>query len=285
MYTNVPEIADGEIVDAKSNEIIPRGANEEIQEVGNMQLQMIKMETVGTLSISPEAAAVLAKELDPKDIKIRPNDGIVYVPWTFYANRLNEAFGVTGWGMVPQGMPMSKPQGKGILVAWGWALIVHGVFVSFAIGETTYQPTNPKMSYADACEGAKSNALARNCKSLGMTLDLWDHDFGEAWKAKYATVVNGNWVKKGNAPTTTQQKPTATVDPKLALSAKKKQLAEELDKEGITIGQIKNALADPFAPAFTVEDYAKVKLFIQNWVAGKTPKKAEEELATRQEAS
>lgn len=182
---------EGEIVDGRTGEIVPVGASK-IQTPtlpqkndGVISFDIVDLKDVGTLQLSEKAQAVLAESLQEGDIRIRP-DGNIYVPWTWYADRLNRAFGVAGWGLIPQGMPLSKPSGTAVLVVWGHWFIVAGIPIGFAMGETTYFPSNNMMSYADACEGAKSNSLARNCKLLGMTLDLWDNEFGDKWKAKYA---------------------------------------------------------------------------------------------------
>lgn len=244
----------GEIMDAKSGEIIPVGATKEITTPKDMPMHTIDMATIGTLSIEDSAQVVLQEKLDPAAIRIRPNDGIIYLPWTYYASRLNRAFGIAQWGLIPQGMPMSTPTGKsgGVLVAWGHWLVVKGIVIGFAIGETTYIPSNPKMSYADACEGAKSNSLARNCKLLGMTLELWDHEFGETWKAQYATKdAKGDWVKKGAAkPAAPVAKPATTKAPDPAATNLSATIEPKVDpvgdvkkkwlEEAIKMGWVKN---------------------------------------------
>jgi hypothetical protein len=42
------------------------------------------------------------------------------------------------------------------------------------------------MTYGDAVEGAKSNALMRLCKGIGISLELWKPSFVRDWKNKYA---------------------------------------------------------------------------------------------------
>jgi hypothetical protein len=240
-----PEIIDAtvtpaknEIVDVKGGEIIPRGANTEIASTG-ANLEMIKMEQIGTLAVSEEAMKILEEPLKPEDVRIRPNDGIVYLPWTYYAERLNRAFGKFAWGLIPAGMPMSQPNGpKQVLVVWGHWLVVRGTPIGFAIGECNYVPANAKMTYADACEGAKSNALARNCKLLGMTLELWDHDWGENWKRQYATKVNNDWVKKSSIPAAAVKKEAnKTAEPALVLSGVKREWMAAAIKKGIMLNE------------------------------------------------
>jgi hypothetical protein len=192
----------GEVItDERTGEEIPKGAGLIVSSNQNTQIEISK---VGTLQLTPQAEQVLGEKLDPKDVKIRP-DGLVYLPWTYYANKLNQAFGRLQWGLLPQGAPQLKPQGEygDVLVVWGHWLAVKGVPIGFAYGETTYKPTNATMSYGDACEGAKSSALARNCKQLGIALELWDADWIVNWKREYAEQYTNDknrkvWRKKGS---------------------------------------------------------------------------------------
>lgn len=136
--------------------------------------------TAGTITLSEQERQTLYRPVDEADIEIRP-DGLIYLPWTEYMIRLRDAFGLN-WALVPHGMP--KMNGNHIL--WGFYLIIRGKLCGFAIGEQEYQPDNKRMSWGDACEGAKSNALMRLCKGLGMCMDLWKPSFVTAWKEKCA---------------------------------------------------------------------------------------------------
>jgi hypothetical protein len=50
------------------------------------------------------------------------------------------------------------------------------------------------MSYDDAMEGAKSNAIMRLGKSLGMFSELWDATWRDPWFAKNVEAYTGeNW--------------------------------------------------------------------------------------------
>jgi len=53
-------------------------------------------------AFSPEAAAILTKDLEFDDIEIKP-DGIIYLPEIKYRRILNKAFGPGGWGLAPRG--------------------------------------------------------------------------------------------------------------------------------------------------------------------------------------
>ncbi len=215
------EIQDAEIIDvskesidSRTGEIIPKGSPNTMPPAGNVLQLQINANTIGTLVLSPETEKVLDEPLDPKSVRIRP-DGLVYLPWTFYAEKLNKAFGRLQWGLVPQGAPQSKDTGNNnVLVIWGNWLVVKGIPVGFAVGETSYRTNNNTMSYADAIEGAKSISLARNCKILGVALDLWDAEWVANWKKQYAEKVEGKWQKKQGKSNPSHKpvaKPVATV--------------------------------------------------------------------------
>jgi hypothetical protein len=105
-----------------------------------------------------------------------------------YVTRLRKAFGIQ-WAIIPQGMPKFMKDSE--MIYWGFYLVIEGKLSGFAIGEQKYQPTNPTMTYGDACEGAKSNALMRLCKGLGMSLELWKPSFVKKWREKYAETYVG----------------------------------------------------------------------------------------------
>lgn len=202
------------ITDTRTGEIIPAGATKEIAQ----PTYAVDYSKVGTIKIEPEQAIILGEPVSDTEIKIRP-DGNLYVSWSFYASRLNKAFGVLQWGLIPDGKPMSKPGAyDDVLVAWGHWLVIKGVPVGYAIGETTYKANNNMMSYADACEGAKSSSLARNCKIFGASFDLWDAEFCAEWREKNAEKYKDNgkdkWRKKAMPKVVTvESSATTTTEP------------------------------------------------------------------------
>lgn len=204
-------VMEGETVDSRTGEIIAKGKPNTLGQAGNILQLQINANVIGTLELSPETEKILDEKLDPQDVKIRP-DGLVYLPWTWYASRLNRAFGRLKWGLVPQGAPQSKETGKdNVLVIWGNWLIIKGIPVGFAVGETSYKTNNYTMSYGDAIAGAQSISLARNCKVLGMSLELWDSAWVESWKKEYTETYKGNndktlWRKRGQKPVKAESK-------------------------------------------------------------------------------
>ena len=136
--------------------------------------------TAGTLQVNQQQSDIIFAPVADNEILVKP-DGLVYLSWTKYASRLSRAFG-TSWGLVPQGMPKMSNNN---LVVWPFHLIIKGVYCGFAIGEQEYIPSNKRMTYGEACEGAKSNALTRLCKALGIGLELWDKAFINRWLNNY----------------------------------------------------------------------------------------------------
>jgi len=151
----------------------------------SVRAEVVKLiPTAGTLRLTDEQKLILYAPIDPEAVEIRP-DGLIYLPWMEYADRLDRAFGGTGWTMIPDGSP--KLQGNQIV--WGWHLVIDGAYMGYAIGGQEYYPNNPTMTWADALEGAKSNALMRLCKSIGISKELWRPSYIKAWKEKYAEYV------------------------------------------------------------------------------------------------
>lgn len=127
---------------------------------------------------SAEAVAVLGAPVAEDEVEIRP-DGIVYMPGVWYRRQLSRAFGAGAWALLPRG-PARR---DGDMCMYLGALYVLGRFVSEALGECE---ARFGMSYASALEGARTDALTRCCKDLGMASELWDPKWRGQWQAKYA---------------------------------------------------------------------------------------------------
>lgn len=141
------------------------------------------IKTAGTLIITDDEKKDLYAPVRDEEIILKP-DGKIYLPWTKYAERMNKAFGGVGWTLVPEGPP--KIDGNN-LVLWGFHLLIRGTYNGYAIGEQQYFDNNKNMSYGEACEGARSNAIMRLCKSIGIGCELWDKTFIKRWLDTYAT--------------------------------------------------------------------------------------------------
>lgn len=132
----------------------------------------------GQIELTDAQKQALYAPIDEDTIEIRP-DGLIYWPWQEYATKMREAFGLN-WAMIPKGEPKLGPNRESIL--WGFYLIIQGKLAGYAIGEQAYKQNNATMNWSDACEGAKSNALMRLCKGIGIGLELWRPSFIRKWK-------------------------------------------------------------------------------------------------------
>ena len=166
----------------KLDEITVLPATQAFMTVSDQMVNMIP--TAGTVNLTQEQKDILYAPVKEEDVEIRP-DGLVYLPWMEYVSRLRDAFGMN-WAIIPQALP--KAQGNHIM--WPFYLVIQGKLAGFAFGEQEYQPTNYTMTWGDACEGAKSNALMRLCKGIGISLELWKPSFIKVWKDKHAESYN-----------------------------------------------------------------------------------------------
>lgn len=137
------------------------------------------------MRFNKEEERILSEPFEIGEIRIRP-DGVVYVPHPAYTRKLNKAFGRTGWQMVPASKPRSGDQ----TVVMPYKLYVHGKPIAFAFGEQEFfGEKNKGQSYGDAIESTMASGLRRCCKRIGIGLELWDHEFGEAFKAEHCVCV------------------------------------------------------------------------------------------------
>lgn len=134
----------------------------------------------------------LSEPIDDRIVDIRP-DGLIFVSHPHYRDRLDAAFGVGGWALVP----LAKPAIKDNRVIWYGFLKARGRFIADAIGGAEYIPNNPNDSYDNAVEKAKSDCLVRCCKVLPMFRECWDKEYADYWKATYAQEVAMPWTKRG----------------------------------------------------------------------------------------
>ena len=125
---------------------------------------------------------MLLAPINPKDVEIKP-DGIVYLPEIKYRRILNKSFGPGAWALIPRGESVMK----GKVLFRDYALFCMGRFVATAKGE--HESFTSAMSVGIAEESAKSNALMRCCKDLGVASELWDPQFILEWRDKYAVGV------------------------------------------------------------------------------------------------
>ncbi len=161
-----------------------------LEKVQRSDVVALLLETAGTLKLTDDQRKIVFAKVDPDLVEIR-EDGIVYLPAVEYKQTLCEAFGLE-WAIVPES---PKPVEVDGVILWGFHLFIQGQPIAFAWGEQQYKKGDWYMSYGDAMEGAKSNAIMRLCKQIGIAQDLWRPSFIRKWKVENAETYEG-WDKK-----------------------------------------------------------------------------------------
>jgi ribonuclease HI len=209
---------------AETTDLVPR-----VDEAPPRPQYMVGFEGMASEPFPKAAREVLAEPPPPEAVEIKPN-GIVFVPGVYYRRQLTRAFGAGGWALAPR----SPARVMGNIITYHGALFCLGRFVAEAVGECAYRANNDQMSYASALEGAKTDALSRCCKDLGLATQLWDKAWRDQWMADYAEKgSDGKWrardgrpvqdidlmsgaggvAPKGPAPSVTASAPVATPAP------------------------------------------------------------------------
>jgi hypothetical protein len=147
------------------------------------------------LVLTPEESDKLLAPVNEVNVQLRP-DGLIYVPQVFTRERLNKSVGIGQWSLIEVEVK-AEDIGDETKVFFVGALIIRKCFVSKAVGESTYHKTNPLESWATAYESAKSDALTRCAKDVGIFGELWDKNFVDAWIAKNAVKV---WIEGKQRP-------------------------------------------------------------------------------------
>lgn len=230
----------------------PTGAlNQALMPVG----QLGELATVGALGLAEvkltEAEErVLARPVDPSEIRVR-DGGIAYLPHIVYTRWFNEAFGRTGWAIVPT----SRPQKVGNLLLVPYLLYIHGVPVAAATGEHEYHETNARQTYGDVLESTVASALRRCAKRLGVGLEMWD----PAWLERNApgrgrkTVVREEFV---------DARPVPASEPVTINAEQRRRLIDVADRAGRPPSEVKLWLKARYGVSGTAEvkraDYAEI---------------------------
>lgn len=181
---------------ARREDVTPAGEFREPPVRVDVSLEPATYVGMSEAPVTEEQAAILGRALTPEDIDLRP-DGQVYMGHAKLRQRLNEAFRPGGWAIrrlssvdVNVATEAQADRGAEFVMSAEFALYVGGRFVSAARGEQKYQD-NGEMTYGDAAEGMKSNAISRCCKDLGIALDLWDRTFADRWRNEHGVKVWG----------------------------------------------------------------------------------------------
>jgi len=136
---------------------------------------------VAHLKLSDADRQTLQEPIPVGDLDILPS-GEVYASQIQYRRRLNKVFGPGGWKLEER----SDPRVQENSIIQKWELICLGIPIAVCWGE---QDRVGRQSWATAIESAKSNALTRTCKDLGIASECWDRNFTENFKKEHCVEV------------------------------------------------------------------------------------------------
>ena len=108
---------------------------------------------------------ILNEPINPEEVEIKP-DGNIYLPEIKYRKTLIRAFGPGGWVLIPKG-PHSMI--NNVLSGSMHCIVMGSLLASPRSCHTNQYLQTP----ASSSESARSNALMRCCKDLGIANELW----------------------------------------------------------------------------------------------------------------
>lgn len=161
-------------------ENLPQAQEKQLVTLPNKEEIVSYFRGASTLQLSPEENQRLSASFDENLIEIRP-DGYIYLPQTFYRQRLNEVVGIGQWALIPKG---SYQEGNKMML--NGILVIRGCFMSESTGEANI---NDQQSLATVWEGAKSDCITRCCKDLSIASELYEPAFIQSWQKKHAMAV------------------------------------------------------------------------------------------------
>lgn len=157
-------------------------------------LTMAAYAKASELKLTQEEIAGLRKEFP--DEAFRPGaagkDNLIFIEHAFLRDRLNDVFGPGQWAIIPRNRwaeDFRTEKGVDATRVYVEAmLLVRGCFVAEAVGDMVYYKNNQTQNYGDCVEGAKTGALRRCTKELGIGLQAWKKDWCEGWWARKRAV-------------------------------------------------------------------------------------------------
>lgn len=146
------------------------------------------------LKLTPEEIAGLQKEFPDEAFKsgAAGKESLIYIEHAYLRDRLNEVIGPGQWSIIPRKrwgedftiQKRNEPDVEACRVYVEAMLLIRGCFVAEAVGDMVYYKNNQSQNYGDAVEGAKTAALRRCAKELGIGLQAWKKDWCEGWWAR-----------------------------------------------------------------------------------------------------
>lgn len=182
-----------------------------VDAVANLTMKLY--ERASMLQLSDEERKRLTAEFPDNAFRkgAAGDDRLIYIEHAHLRDRLNEVLGAGQWAIIQRSRwteAIRTAKGKdGTRVYVEAMLAIRGCFIAEAIGDMVYYP-NDKTNLGDAIEGARSAALRRCCKDLGVGLQAWKKEWAEQWWKRNPTGIPGT-TKPAQAP----QEPKASAEP------------------------------------------------------------------------
>ncbi len=135
----------------------------------------------------------LSRGFEPADLEIQ-SDGVVNVPASLVAERLNKVFLPGNWGMSRVGDPQCTapggPEDPGYVIV-PYVLWVNGIPVAEAYGKGTWAR---RVDYGNSVEAARTNGLKRCTKHI-----IAPHIYSDNWQHRFK-LANGYLVERITGP-------------------------------------------------------------------------------------
>lgn len=197
-------------------------------------------ERASTLTLTKEESDALQAPFADSDFRkgAAGKADLIYIQHSALRDRLNRVLGIGQWSIIPRARWAEDgrtSKGDPVTTIYVEAmLVVRGAYVSEAIGDMSYFPASAAQNYGDAVEGAKTAALRRTCKEMGVGLQAWD----KAW-------IDGWWERNGQ-PRQTQSAPPPppAVKPAVSPPAPKPTPVPAPEPEGLVVNPHPNQPSD-----------------------------------------
>lgn len=176
----------------KDAEIIPQSDSPAESRIKSVNALLTKAyENASLMKITKEESKELRADFQDSDFQrgAGGDPNFLYLDYTALKNRLNDVLGLGQWAfMQTRTWSEDYRTAKGEIATRVYiegALLIRGCYAGSAVGDMVYYKNNPKISYGDAYEGAKTSSFRRCTKDFGIGLQAYSRDWTDKWKAKY----------------------------------------------------------------------------------------------------
>lgn len=192
-----------------------------------------------TLTLTDEEVAKLTANFDDAEVIAGAggDPNLLYIQHSSIRRRFAQVFRPGQWALINRRTWLDE-HGGGFMYA-DCVLVIKGCYVGEAIGAQRWNPSNPRMNYSDAVEGAQSEALRRIAgKYLDCGIQVWDKTYCAGWKERNG----GNAPKSAPRAQAPKPEPTPAAKPKVFTTAQyrtawSQALTDYMDKNKVTLAQ------------------------------------------------